>query len=70
MVASRRVPTDPRTMYTCNNCGARVSPDFARVFGDNQNDVFGCMECMLWADIQQGKAGGSDRGRTSTDDPS
>lgn len=30
----------------CLNCGAHVSPDFLRVFGDNEDDVNGCVECM------------------------
>jgi Zn finger protein HypA/HybF involved in hydrogenase expression len=29
----------------CRNCGAFVTPDFARVFGSNDGEVFGCPEC-------------------------
>jgi len=29
----------------CEHCGAFVTDDFARVFGDNQNRVDGCIEC-------------------------
>jgi hypothetical protein len=33
------------TQTVCRNCGAHVTDDFARVFGDNQNRVYGCHEC-------------------------
>jgi hypothetical protein len=32
--------------YRCYNCGAFVTQDFARVFGNNDNEVFGCLDCM------------------------
>lgn len=38
-------------MPECNACGGFVTPDFARVFGDNANDVYGCHECLATADI-------------------
>lgn len=33
-------------MPTCQNCGAMVTPNFARVFGDNRNSVTGCVNCL------------------------
>lgn len=30
----------------CENCGATVSDDFARVMGDNKNNVHHCFECI------------------------
>ena len=40
----------------CQNCGSFVTRDFARVFGDNQNTVHGCLECMNGAEIKNGQA--------------
>lgn len=37
---------DRTAEHRCLNCGAHVSPDFLRVFGDNENVVEGCVECM------------------------
>ena len=44
-------------MLACNSCGAAVTHQFARVFGNNDNQVFGCMHCRSMAELQQG--GGS-----------
>lgn len=41
-------------MLTCHTCGADVTPSFARVFGNNENEVFGCMQCRSMAELQQG----------------
>ncbi len=43
-------------MPTCNNCGAFVTRDFARVFGDNQENVNGCVECTTGRDLKSGAA--------------
>lgn len=32
-------------MATCNNCGGFVTDDYARVFGDNENEVGDCRNC-------------------------
>lgn len=45
-------------MPECNNCGAFVTPDFARVFGDNDGEVFGCLECQTATDVKDGAATG------------
>lgn len=30
---------------SCQNCGSFVTVDFARVFGNNDDEVNGCPEC-------------------------
>jgi hypothetical protein len=40
----------------CENCGSFVTRDFARVFGDNQNTVHGCLDCMNGTDVKDGHA--------------
>lgn len=32
--------------HTCENCGNAVSNNFARVCGDNQGNVYHCMNCI------------------------
>lgn len=32
-------------MTSCDRCGGYVSPDYVRVFGDNQNRIDSCPEC-------------------------
>lgn len=44
-------------MLTCQNCGEMVTPNFARVFGDNQNTVDGCVNCLSSKEL----TGASDR---------
>jgi len=45
--------TDPTSVQTnrCLNCGSAVSAQFARVFGDNQNNVFGCTSCLTTTEL-------------------
>lgn len=43
-------------MAECPSCGAHVTEDFGRVFGDNQNQIDGCRECMTATDIMKGHA--------------
>lgn len=33
-------------MPTCRNCGEHVTVQFARVFGDNEDTVTKCIECV------------------------
>lgn len=40
----------------CQGCGGHVSDDFARVFGDNADEVYNCLTCSDWATIQRGDA--------------
>lgn len=42
----------------CRNCGAFVTPQFSRVFGNNQNEVYGCFDCMTATKIKDGHANG------------
>ena len=40
----------------CQSCGSFVTRDFARVFGNNHNEVFGCLECMSATEVKKGGA--------------
>ena len=40
----------------CRSCGSFVTRDFARVFGNNHNEVFGCLECMTATEVKKGGA--------------
>ena len=44
-------------MPECNSCGTFVTPQFVRVFGDNESEVFGCPNCMPLSELTDG--GGS-----------
>ena len=41
-------------MPHCENCGAFVTRNFVRVFGDNQDNVQGCMECCDRTAVREG----------------
>lgn len=51
-------PTDnpSSSKPTCNRCGNKVSKDFARVFGNNQNEVYGCTHdnCLSASAVKRG----------------
>jgi hypothetical protein len=38
-------------MPECDNCGSFVTPKFARVFGDNHDNVDGCVSCLTAAEL-------------------
>jgi hypothetical protein len=40
--------------HRCWTCGRNVSPTFARVFGDNQNEVYGCPGCSTFRELSGG----------------
>jgi DNA-directed RNA polymerase subunit RPC12/RpoP len=40
----------------CQGCGSKVSRRFCRVFGDNQDFVYGCPRCTSMRDLAQGGA--------------
>ncbi|WP_423985212.1 DUF7563 family protein [Haladaptatus sp.] len=40
----------------CRNCSSFVTPQFARVFGNNRNEVYGCFECMTATEVKKGRA--------------
>ncbi|ELY73226.1 DUF7563 family protein [Natrinema pallidum] len=37
--------TESASAPTCQNCGAQVTPRFARVFGDNDDIAHACPDC-------------------------
>ncbi|WP_227353791.1 DUF7563 family protein [Haladaptatus salinisoli] len=46
--------------YRCRNCGAFVTQEFARVFGNNDDEVFGCLDCMSATKVKNGGASAED----------
>ncbi|MFC6731740.1 MULTISPECIES: hypothetical protein [unclassified Haladaptatus] len=43
----------------CQNCGQAVTPQFRRVFGDNDDRVWACLDCVTVAAIHAGAAHGA-----------
>lgn len=43
-------------MPTCNNCGGFVSAEFTRVFGNNEDEVYGCVSCRNTTELNDGAA--------------
>lgn len=41
-------------MRECLNCGSMVTGQFARVFGDNDDDVYGCPNCCGIKELYNG----------------
>jgi hypothetical protein len=41
-------------MRECESCGGAVSPDYARVFGDNSGRIWACPECRSQTDVFEG----------------
>lgn len=52
--STTRESTTTTTERSCRNCGAFVSRRFTRVFGDNDDDVYGCLECMSTMEVRNG----------------
>jgi uncharacterized protein YcgI (DUF1989 family) len=52
-------------MTRCRNCGAHVTERFARVFGNNGNQVHACLDCSVNTDLYEG--GGLARDRSSSE---
>jgi len=48
-------------MPNCNSCGGHVTKQFVRVFGNNEDEVYGCGNCMATVDLINGD--GTERGR-------
>ncbi|WP_435158168.1 DUF7563 family protein [Haladaptatus sp. DFWS20] len=40
----------------CRNCASFITPEFARVFGNNDDEVFGCLDCMSATAVRNGHA--------------
>lgn len=38
----------------CRNCGGHVTPRFARVMGDNEDQVFACPDCQGFRELSEG----------------
>ncbi|MGB9955676.1 MULTISPECIES: DUF7563 family protein [Haloferax] len=43
-------------MTECNDCGTFVTPQFARVFGDNEDNLYGCHSCLPATALVDGHA--------------
>lgn len=43
--------TDTGARASCLNCGLTVTSQFARVFGDNNDDVHGCPSCTIYREM-------------------
>jgi len=41
-------------MRNCENCGEPVSELFCKVFGDNEDNVQGCIECSDRTAVREG----------------
>lgn len=52
MVETRGAPEVDGTQ--CHGCGAFVSARFIRVFGDNDDRVYGCHQCMSTQELFDG----------------
>lgn len=46
---------------TCQNCGEFVTSRFARVFGDNSGEVFGCFGCTSYETLAAGAGATADQ---------
>lgn len=44
----------------CNNCRSYISHQFARVFGDNNNEVYRCPQCANFTSLRNGDGGMTD----------
>ncbi|WP_438266782.1 DUF7563 family protein [Haloarchaeobius salinus] len=47
-------------MPVCNDCGAFATSRFARVFGDNEDDIYGCQSCLSLTALVEGNASRDD----------
>jgi hypothetical protein len=43
-----------RTRRRCQGCGSYVTERFTRVFGDNEDDVYACLECSTMRELRAG----------------
>lgn len=39
---------------TCRHCGAHVSARFARVFGNNDGQIYACLDCSTSRELRRG----------------
>lgn len=53
-----------QTATHCHNCGSHVTADFARVYGDNDGNVYACPRCVrAIAELRDGAAADPDHER-------
>lgn len=43
-------------MSQCLACGSFVTPEFVRVFGSNDGELFGCPACPEYVELFEGRA--------------
>jgi hypothetical protein len=48
------------TTPNCNVCGSTVSHRFAKIFGDNDDEIYGCLECSTKRVLHSGGAASID----------
>lgn len=48
----------------CQRCGTRVSSRFRKVFGTNDAEIYGCIDCMTLSELCEGKAAVPDQAAT------
>ncbi|WP_101298276.1 DUF7563 family protein [Halegenticoccus soli] len=51
---SSRTNSGAGAQSTCKNCGAFVTRRFARVYGNNADEVYGCLNCQRARDLREG----------------
>jgi len=49
------------TKNHCDACGGHVTPQFRRIYEDEDGDLHGCTNCMTGAEIRNGLATDPDR---------
>lgn len=56
----------PGAENRCWNCGGHVTAQFARVMGDNDNEVYVCPECCGFRELSNGASGDPASAQAST----
>lgn len=52
-----RLDYNPEDEYRCIECENKVTQQFARVFGDNYDNVYGCPECTTYRELANEQGG-------------
>lgn len=45
------------SQHRCLGCDTHVSAEFARVFGNNEDTIYACLNCTTLAALRDGQAG-------------
>lgn len=61
MQVSKQPDARSAAIRNCNSCGAAVSRRFTKIFGDNDDQVYGCLECSPKRILHNGGAASRDR---------